>query len=331
MKALVTGASGFLGGRLTEVLLERGTEVTILARPSSDLSRFAGLRFSGRSIQVLSGGLASLALQPAELREITHIYHCAGCSTDWAPWQTYYETNVAGTRALLVASLKAPCLQRFVHVSTTDIYGYPEHPCDESHPGLDTGLPYNRSKLQGEAAVWQAHRHGLPITILRPATIYGPHGKAFTTDIAALLRQRSMALIDSGRTHGGFCYVDNAVDALLASGVSEATIGKAYNIADGAGATWRDYVCALADGLGLPHPWINLPRPAAMALAGVLEAPYKLLPLPGRPLLTRHAVELLSRDQEYPTARAERDFSLSPAVSFAEGIARSVAWLKRAP
>jgi nucleoside-diphosphate-sugar epimerase len=291
--ALVTGATGFLGGRLAKVLADRGVEIRLLAR----------------------GGDVDAAC-----RGVTHVYHCAGCSTDWAPWGTYYESNVELVRRMLGA---AAGVERFLHVSTTDVYGYPIAPCDELHAAVDSGLPYNRSKMMGEGLVWEASRAGLPVTIVRPATIYGPRGKAFVTDIAALIRQGAMAVIDGGRSPGGFCYVDNAVDAMIAAAHSSATVGRVYNIADGTGVTWRTYVDALARGLGKRRPWIDIPAAAALPLARVLEA------LPGKPLLTRHAVYLLSRNQEYPTARARADFGFAPEISFEEGMARTIEWLKR--
>ncbi len=84
----------------------------------------------------------------------------------------------------------------------------------------DVGLPYNRTKIQGEEAVWRAHReHGLPVTVVRPATIYGPRGKDFVVEIANLLRQRMMLLIDGGRARGGFTYVDNVAQAMMDAAV----------------------------------------------------------------------------------------------------------------
>ena len=169
----------------------------------------------------------------------------------------------------------------------------------------------------------------MPITVVRPATIYGPRGKAFVTDIAELLRTKQMAHIGGGRTRGGFVYVDNAVDALIAAAQSPATVGEAYNLTDGTGAGWREYVGKLAAGLGYRDPWIDIPLGASMALATVMETPHRWIKvLPGRPMLTRHAVYLLGRDQEYPSEKAHSDFGFAPEVSFQEGIARSVAWVK---
>lgn len=326
MPALVTGASGFLGGRLAQVLAEQGEEVIVLARRHSDLRHLTGL---GR-VHVVRGSLTDGGAVLKAVREATHIFHCAAASTDWARAEVYLESNVSGTETLLAAAREAPKLQRFVHVSTTDVYGYPAVPCAETGDVRDVGLPYNRTKILGEKAVWRAaQQDGLPVTVVRPATIYGPRGKAFVTDIAELLRQRLMAYVSGGQKTGGFLYVDNAVDAMLAAARSEKALGQVYNLSDGTGASWKDYVAALADGLGCRRPWIYLPYGGAMAVAGTMEAPYHVVKaLPGRPLLTRHAVLLLGRDQEYPADKARAELGFMPRVSFAEGIARSVAWVK---
>jgi nucleoside-diphosphate-sugar epimerase len=324
MPVLVTGASGFLGGRLAELLVEQGVEVIALARATSDVRHLSHL-----PIRIARGDLADQEKLKDLVCDVSHIYHCAACSTDWERWETYREANVIGTENLLAAARTAKNLARFVHVSTTDVYGYPNTPCAEGSSLTDVGLPYNRTKLLGELAARRAQEeYSLPVTILRPATIYGPRGKAFVTDIAELLRQGWMAYVSSGRCTGGFTYVDNVATAMIQAGASRETLGNAYNIADGTGATWKHYVSALAKGLGLHAPRINLPFALAMSVARAMEFPHSSLRFPGRPLLTRHAVYLLGRDQEFPIAKAKRAFNFSPAVTFQEGIERSVAWLK---
>ncbi len=329
MPILITGASGFLGGRLTQLLAEQGIPVRILARLSSNLSYLTDL-----PIEILRIPLPDIRTE--HLADVTHIFHCAGASTDWAPYDTYHQSNVIATQSLLLAARTALTqgspLQRFLHISTTDIYGYPRIPCDESHPLTYTGLPYNETKCLGEAAAREAHdKAGLPVTILRPATIYGPRGSAFVTDIVALLKDRSMALFDHGRTRGGFTYVDNVASAMIAAANSPNTIGRAYNITDSTNITWREYVHALADGLQLRRPWLDIPSAVALPLGHAMEVAYRKLPLPDRPLLTRHAVLLLARDQEFPITRAQNDFAYNPGISFEEGMTRTIEWARQLP
>jgi len=326
MASLITGASGFLGGHLAETLIAQGEEVYILVRPNSRMPHLAPL-----PVQPIVGDLSDIISLRRLVMPVSRIFHCAACSTDWAPWNTYFDANVTGTENLLAAARTAPKLERFIHVSSTDVYGYPATPCDESQPTVDAGLPYNQTKRLGELAVWKAHRdHGLPITIVRPATIYGPRGKDFTQEIATLLRQRLMATIDGGTARGGFAYVTNVVDAMIQASTSPATIGQAYNLSDGTNATWQAYLALYAAGLECGQPWIDFSFDTAMALSRVFEGIHRLLRLPGRPLLTRHAVNLLGIDQEFPAEKARTDFGFAPAITLEEGIARSVAWIKHA-
>jgi nucleoside-diphosphate-sugar epimerase len=183
--------------------------------------------------------------------------------------------------------------------------------------------------MLGEEAVWQAYRErGLPVTVVRPATIFGPRSKDFVAEIAKMLRQRMMLLIDGGRALGGFSYVDNVAQAMIDAAESAATVGRAYNLCDETGTTWREYVDTLADAIGKRHPWIRLSFQNAMALGQIAETVHGLARFPGRPLLTRHAVHLLGKSQEFPAARARAEFGFVPRVSFAEGIERSAAWLR---
>jgi nucleoside-diphosphate-sugar epimerase len=323
MANLVTGASGFLGGRLAQMLIEQGEEVIVLARAGADLRHLPAQKF-----QLVRGDLANQTVLDQAAQHAHRIFHCAACSTDWAPQATYQAANVDGTANLVSAALRSPSLQRFIHVSTADIYGYPEIPCAEAHPFVDAGLPYNRTKGMAEDLVWQAiNQHGLPTTIVRPATIYGPRGKDFTQEIALMLRQRLMTTIDHGTAPGGFIYVDTVAQAMIDASTSPVTLGQAYNLAEGSGATWTDYLKLFAAQLGTPVPWINLSSPTAMKLAKAFEAIHRLLHLGGRPLLTQHAVYLLSRNQEFPIAKAQADFALKLQTSLEEGIRRSVAWL----
>ncbi len=300
-----------------------GVEVVALIRPNSEIRHL-----KQTSVRIVRGDLLDQVAVTEALHGATHIFHCAACSTDWAPEKTYFEANVLGTQSLVHAAVQLPKFERFLHVSTTDVYGYPETPCDETQAPVETALPYNRTKLQGERAVWSAGREqGLPFTIVRPGTIYGPRGKDFTTDMAALLKQRLMAYINGGSATGGFTYVDNVVEAMLAASQSPATLEEAFNVADGTGATWKNYLEQFAAQLGTKPPWIDLSFRAAISIARVLETPHRL-GIPGKPLLTRHAVYLLGRDQEFPNRKARNAFGFVPTVGIEEGISRSVRWLR---
>ncbi|MFE1587750.1 NAD-dependent epimerase/dehydratase family protein [Streptomyces sp. NPDC058737] len=320
---LVTGASGFIGGHLVHRLAERGHRVRVLARSTSDRAAF-----TGAAAQVTVGDLGDTDSLRRATTGVRHVYNCAGLSADWGPWDRFRAVNVDGAKNLVDAAHEAGTVERLVHLSTTDVYGYPERPCDETTAPRDIGLPYNRSKMLGERAVWAAaERTGLPVTVVRPVSVYGPGSKDFVIEIANLLLSKQMVYIRGGRVPAGLLYVSNAVDGIIAAATGEHTAGRAYNLRDPHDTTWREYVEALAEGLGVKAPWLSLPTPVATAVATVSEKLWGALRINSRPVLTRHAVHLFDRDQSYPIGRAQEELGFKGEVDFKEGMRRTVAWL----
>ncbi|WP_161990348.1 type I polyketide synthase [Streptomyces alboflavus] len=320
---LVAGAGGFIGGHLTRRLAERGHRVRVLVREGSDRSALAGL-----DVDVAVGDLGD----PDSLRRaaagVRHVYNCTGLSADWGPWADFQRVNVDGSRNLVEAAGHAGTVARFLHVSTTDVYGYPVRPCAEDTPPRDIGLPYNRSKLLGEQAVREsAARAGLPLTVVRPVSVYGPRSKDFVIEIATLLLSRQMVYIRGGDVPAGLLYVTNAADAMIAACASEAAAGRTYNLRDPDRTTWRTYVEALARGLGVKPPSLSLPAPLARGVATVSEGLYGALRIRSRPVLTRHAVHLFDRDQSYAVDRARDELGFKGDVDFEEGVRLTLAWL----
>ena len=322
MTVLVTGASGFLGGALARELAQRGEDVRILARSTSNLTTLADL-----PLTVIQGGLGDKAALAEAVAGVTHVYHCAGLSADWGSWDDFFATNVTGTKNLLRVAKAAGTVQRFLHISTTDVYGYPKVACDESHAIIDTGLPYNRSKGLGEQAVWDfGAESGLPFTVIRPVTIYGPRSKDFVVEIANLLADRSMLFVNGGQAVAGLLFIDNAVEGIIAAANSPKTLRKAYNLRDETKETWREYVDALADGLGMPRAKISLPQGLALGVGRLFELVYGGLRLSARPLLTRHAVYLIAVDQAYQIKQAKADFGFRSTVSFPQAMQKTIDW-----
>ncbi len=300
----------------------------VLARRTSDLSHLAALK-----PEIVHGSLDEPASLETAGRGVGVIYHCAARSFDWGAWERFEAANVVGVENLARAASRSTSLERFVHVSSSDVYGYPERPCDESGPLVDTGLPYNRSKVMGERILWRYHAEGkVPLTVVRPVTIYGPRSKDIVLEVVKMIRSGSMAFVDGGRAQAGLTFVDNVVTALIASARTSKALGQAYNVRDGGDETWRDYVNALADGLGMRRPWLTLPSAVALRAASFLEGAHRLVGARTRPLLTRHSVFLLCRDQRFPIAKAQADLACAPAIGFEEGIERTLRWLReRAP
>ena len=323
----VTGATGFIGGRLVERLVAEipGCEVRCLVRRlSPELEALGTVQVAGDLDRDLSH----------ELTDVDVVFHCAAMVSDWGTVAEIRRANVAGTARLLAAAGHAR-VGRFVHLSTTDVYGHPGGgPHDETTPVAPRFRNwYSQSKAEAEAEVWRAGAAGLPVTIVRPATVYGPGSVKVIGEIARALRARQMIVIRRGRTVVGLCYIDNLVDALLAAARRREAIGEVFNLADDEPTTWRELLDDLASGLGCPPVGFALPYSLATMLALTCELGYRRLrratgmTLP--PLLSRQAVQLMAVDQRFATEKARHLLAYQPRVRYRdEGLARTLAWLR---
>jgi len=321
MKSLVTGASGFIGGHLTRALVVAGDVVRILARPASDTRHLADL-----PVEICTGDLTD----PHSLRQavagVERVFHCAAIVSDWGDAALFGAVNVAGTRHLLAAALDAG-VRKFVHVSSTEVYGYPDYPATEEAPYRRRSWPYCETKIEAEKQAWAFAERGLPLTVVRPATVYGPRS-ATLVEMVGLLQTGQMMLIGSGRRNAGLMYVDNLSDALWLAGRPDLGLGRAYNLTDGLDVTWGQLTNALAALLGKSPVRRSAPRTPAYAAGWLLEGWARLRRQSARPLLTRMAVEFTGTDQSFPADRARRELGWSPRVGFDEGMQRVRAWLQ---
>jgi nucleoside-diphosphate-sugar epimerase len=325
MLNLVTGATGLVGAELVESLLVRGEEVRILARPTSRTQHLREIK-----VDVRIGTLSDNATLMAAAKDVDRIFHCASLMSDWGVSENFYQTNVNGTRNLLAAATRAE-VKKFIFLSTTDVYGFPGEPVEENERPSPRGFPAADSKIDAEALVWSHRRRvGLPVCILRPATIYGPGAEMVVTRIVDMLRRRRMFLIDGGSHFMGLTHVSNLVGAMTLAADSEASTGQAYNISDGSEITWAEYVYALADLAELPRPSRSYPHWLALNLATFWETYYRAVGRTDRPPMTRMFVEYMGTDQNFPILKAQRELGYQPRIHFDEGLRQIGRWLRRA-
>jgi nucleoside-diphosphate-sugar epimerase len=130
----------------------------------------------------------------------------------------------------------------------------------------------------------------------------------------------------------GLSYVDNVADAALLALQEAAAQGQAFNVTDGLDITWRQFLSDLADGLGYPRPRWSLPYGVAIAAAFALEHGYRWLRkgtgLRTPPLLSRQAVHVLGRDQDFSNEKARSLLGWRPRTDYPAGLDATLAWLR---
>jgi len=323
MTDLVTGASGFIGSHLTRALAAKGDRVRVLQRRKSRPDRLAGA-----PVEFSFGDLSDRSSLAAAIAGVDRVFHCAALVADWGRPRDFYETNVLGVANLLSVCREAG-VKRFIHLSTTDVYGFPDRSVDETAPYRYRGWPYGDTKIDGEKMVWsEARGSGLPVTVIRPANVYGVGSESFVGEIADLIRTRSMVRVGRSPAPAGLCHVDNVVRCLIRAADSDDAVGEAFNVTDGNGMSWAEFANQLADALGEPRPSITLPKQAAYALGWMFEQLRKSSNSSGRPLLTRMAVEILGTDQSFDIAKARRHLDYAPVGTASDHMARLAHWLR---
>lgn len=325
---LITGATGFIGGRLARRLLLEGYAVRCLVRPSSDTAQLEQL-----DVQLAIGDLTWADSLASAVEGCQYVVHCGALVSDWATAQEITRINVGGTRNLLDAAVAA-AVKRFVHLSSTDVYGYPNQAqTDETYTATSFCNWYAQTKLEAEVEVRRAQaEHALTSVILRPATVYGPGSLDVVGEIARAIKAHHMLLIDRGRPIAGLCYVENLLDAAILALQHDAAPGETFNVSDGLPITWKQFADGLADGLDYPGVRFSLPYWLAVSIGVTLEHGYRLLrratglSLP--PLLSRQAVQVLGKSQDFSNRKLRQTLGWEPRVDYRSGLAATVEWLK---
>jgi nucleoside-diphosphate-sugar epimerase len=327
-RCLLTGASGFIGGHLAARLVSAGYQLRCLVRAGSDTSKLQEL-----GVELTVGDLTDPASLTRAARGCAYVFHSGALVSDWATTEEITAVNVRGTSNLLQAAVDAS-VRRFIHISTTDVYGYPNANVDESYVAGGFSNWYAQSKLEAETAVTRVQQAGsLQTVILRPATVYGPGSEDVVGEIARAIEGRHMLLIDGGRPLAGLCHVDNLVDAALLALHHDAAPGNAFNVSDGVNISWRRFTNDLADGLGAPPVRWSLPYRLALGIGFTLEHGYRLLRrtthLSAPPLLSRQAVQVLGRNQEFNSDKLTDLLGWQPRVDYTSGLSETILWLRR--
>lgn len=316
-KVLLTGASGFIGGRLRSALLAGGCDVVSLRRPGSPEAA------DGRSVQADYAQVGELERIIDEERP-AYVLHAAGV-TKGTRYEDFREGNVMPTRNLLAAvRRKHPGLDRFVLVSSSACYG----PSATSAPHRESNPPtpiehYGESKLEAER-VLENESAGVPWTIVRPCAVYGPGDvDHFTLFKSAAL---GVNLFYGNRDRRvSWIYIDDCVRGILEAAQHESTVGRGYFLTHDPPSTWEHFQAEVVRAVGKPVRTVDLPEQAVWAAALAGEVATRIDDKPR--LLNLQKARLGAQPAMTCSGDAARkEFGFNAEVELADGIPRTHRW-----
>jgi nucleoside-diphosphate-sugar epimerase len=315
--AFVTGGSGFIGGRLIERLRAEGHAVRALARSSA-----AAERVRERGAEPVPGELADVAAMRDGADGCELAFHAAATLGDWGEREDFERGNVDGTRNALKACADAG-VRRFVHVGTEAalLAGKPLREVDETAPlRPDSRALYSATKALAEQAVLAVNREAFETVVVRPRFVWGAGDTTVLPLMSEMVRSGRFLWIGGGRHRTSTTHVDNTVEGLML-GASRGRPGNAYFVTDGEPVVFREFVGKLLATQGLTPTSRSLPDWAARMLADAGETAWRMLPLPGRPPLTRFTYWVSGQECTIRIDKAREQLGYEPVKSIAEGLA----------
>jgi nucleoside-diphosphate-sugar epimerase len=322
MKVLITGASGFLGGHVADLLTARGDSVRALVRRTSNRKHLEKLR----NVEFVEGGIEEIDRVRDAIDGVDAIVHAAGIvkarSTD-----EFFAVNVGGTSNVIQAARsRGRTGKRFVFVSSLVA-------CGPSADGLpipgDQETPdnaYGRSKLAAEKVVLSA-KGDLHVVILRPGAIYGPRdGEIF--EVFRSIQRGLLPLVADGVAKGSWVYATDCAEACLRAIEADVPSGSVYFVDDGCGPLTQKQLFADAERAMGRRAFVrpNLPIAVLMGVARGIEVFGRLTNRPV--MLTREKASMLLQHWVCSSEKTQRELGWEPKVPWEEGVVRAVTWYR---
>jgi len=324
LSALVTGASGFIGGRLAERLaVEEGVHVRAMVRTPKKADRLRKL-----PLEIVQADLLDLPSLRKAIDGCDLVFHCAALVRETGDRNEFYRTNVQGTENILKVSSDRG-IKRFTHFSSVAVYGMnPPEGGDETTTYQPCGNLYCDTKIASEKAVWTAHQETrLPVVVIRPVNVYGPYSNAWTIRPIKLIKSGQMILINGGAGINNYVYIDNLLDAALSATKRDQSVGQVYLISDGDPVKWKEFFGYYAQMAGKSHIR-SVPQWLAKLIALGMEITSKFTGKP--PKLTREAIRFLTCQAHFSIEKAARELDYQPRFSLEEGMKLTEQWLREA-
>ncbi|WP_296256623.1 MULTISPECIES: NAD-dependent epimerase/dehydratase family protein [unclassified Pseudomonas] len=325
MKILVTGASGFIGGRFARFALEQGLSVRVNGRRAQGVEHLVR-----RGAEFIQGDLNDPERVYALCDDVEAVVHCAGAVGTWGRRQDFHQSNVQVTENVVEACLKQQ-VRRLVHLSSPSIYfdGHSHLAVREEQVPKRFYNHYAATKYLAEQKVFGAEEFGLEVIALRPRFVTGAGDTSIFPRLLQMQRKRRLSIIGNGLNKVDFTSIQNLNEALLSSLLAAGSaLGKAYNISNGAPVPIWDVVNYVMRQMQLPPVTRYRSYGLGYSAAALNEAACMLWPGRPEPALSRIGMQVMSRDFTLDISRARHYLDYQPKVNVWTALDEFCSWWK---
>jgi nucleoside-diphosphate-sugar epimerase len=320
MKALVTGAPGWLGDRLVEHLVSQKNKVVCYVLKGSDVSKLKKL-----GVEIVWGDVMTGENLDRAMKGVEVVFHCAGL-IHAKKVKDLYRVNVTGTQNVVDAAIKAR-VKKFIHISSNSPMGTNKQR-DRLMKEDDPYRPYKnygKSKMLAEQIVNKAYKEGkLDTTIIRPCWFYGPGQPPRQTTFFKMIKKGNPLMFGDGKNLRSMSYVDNIVEAMLLAVKSKKSSGQTYWIADEKPYSTVEIYETIADLFDVKLK----PRYLPNIVPELFEIADDVLQAMGMYIKEVHVAGEMNKDIACSVEKAKKELGYKPKVSLKEGMKRSIEWCR---
>ena len=319
---LVTGATGFTGSWLSRRLCELGCRVKAIARPSSDRSELEDL-----DIEWIVGDVFDERVIEAAVLDVNYIFHLAAAFREVkVAADVYQKVHVQSTRLLAQNALENRSFKRFVHVSTVGVLGHIDQPPADEATRYNPGDRYQETKAEAEKWILDfSNDTGLPLTVVRPAAIYGP-GDRRLLKLFRLAKLKVVPLPGSSRGLYHLIHVEDLTRFMIACSDCEKTLGQVYICGNPEAKSLESLISTIATILNRTPIIINVPAWPLFLLGEVCERICK--PLGIEPPIHRRRVAFFTKDRSFNTQKMRTDVDFEYLYTDESGLRQTADWYR---
>lgn len=322
MKALVTGANGFLGSHITKFLLEQGDSVRALVHNNTDA-------IPNDSVEILRGDVRDFDSVTNAARDVDVVYHTAAIAGIWGPWKEYHSINTVGTRNV-VDACQTNRVPKLVYTSSPSVVFNGSHQINVNEDAVYPSkwlANYPRSKAMAEQCVLDANDgKNLMTCALRPHLIWGPGDKHLIPRLLSRARVKQLRRVGEGTNLIDNIYIDNAATAHLQAAEEmkpgSPVCGKAYFISQDEPVNCWNWINEILSLAGISPVRRSISFNWAYKLGWALETYHDVFNKEHEPRMTRFLACQLAKSHCYDISRAREDFGYEVRISSDEGMRR---------